>query len=72
LSLPKRHADRLGDSSARSPQWLYTSLEQKTVKGRESAPETTVKVTGGVLKIASTIIPQLVAEALHQTDNDLE
>jgi hypothetical protein len=47
-------------------------LKIRVFKGRESEPETTVTVPGGVLKIASKLIPKRAAEALQERGIDLE
>jgi len=47
-------------------------LKIRVFKGRESAPETTVTVPGGVLKIASKLVPKRAREALQERGIDLD
>jgi len=47
-------------------------LKIRVFKGRESVPETTVTVPGGVLKIASKLVPKRAREALQERGIDLE
>ena len=47
-------------------------LKIRVFKGSNPSPETTVTVPGGVLKIASKLIPKKAMEALHNEGIDLE
>jgi F0F1-type ATP synthase epsilon subunit len=44
----------------------------KVFKQGESEPETTVTIPGGILKIASNLIPKQATEALQEKGIDLE
>jgi hypothetical protein len=44
----------------------------KVFKQGESEPETTVTIPGGILKIASNLIPKQATEALQEKGVDLE
>jgi hypothetical protein len=46
-------------------------LKIRVFKGGESDPETTVTIPGGVLKIASKLIPKQAAVALQKKGIDL-
>jgi len=48
------------------------NLKIRIFKGDDSEPETTVTVPGGVLKIASKLIPGKAMDALHKEGIDLE
>jgi hypothetical protein len=47
-------------------------LKIKVYKGGNSEPETTVTVPGGVLKIASKLIPKQAMETLQEKGIDLD
>ena len=47
-------------------------LKIRVFKDGDSAPETTVTIPGGVLKIASKLIPKQAAVALQEKGIDLE
>jgi len=47
-------------------------LKIRTFKHGESEPKTTVTIPGGVLKIASKLIPKQAVEELHEKGIDLE
>ena len=47
-------------------------LKIRVFKGDASSPETTVTVPGGVLKIASRLIPKRATDALQERGIDLE
>ncbi|MGD8379739.1 MAG: hypothetical protein PVI37_02710 [Gammaproteobacteria bacterium] len=47
-------------------------LKIRVFKGGESNPETTVTIPGGILKIASKIIPRQATSALQDKGIDLE
>lgn len=47
-------------------------LKIRVYKSGESEPETTVTVPGGVLRIASRLIPKRAAEALEDEGIDLD
>ena len=49
-----------------------TDLKIRVYKGGDAAPDTTVTVPGGVLKIASKLIPKQAREALQEKGIDLE
>ena len=48
------------------------NLKIRVFKNSDSEPDTTVTVPGGVLKIASRLIPKKAMEALHNEGIDLE
>ncbi len=48
-----------------------TDLKIRVFKSGEAEPETTVTIPGGVLKIASRLIPKKAAAALHDKGIDL-
>lgn len=48
------------------------NLKIRTYKQGESEPKTTVTIPGGVLKIASKLIPKQAVEELHDKGIDLE
>ena len=47
-------------------------LKIRVFKGSETEPETTVTIPGGVLKIASKLVPQQAATALQEKGIDLD
>jgi hypothetical protein len=47
-------------------------LKIRIYKGGESDPDTTVTIPGGVLKIASKLIPKQAAAALQEKGIDIE
>ncbi len=47
-------------------------LKIRVFKGGESNPDTTVTIPGGVLKIASKLIPKQAANALQEKGIDLD
>ena len=47
-------------------------LKIRVFKGGEAAPETTVTIPGGILKVASKLIPKQAAAALQEKGIDLE
>ena len=47
-------------------------LKIRVFKGGETEPETTITIPGGVLKIASNLIPKQAADALHGKGIDLD
>ncbi len=47
-------------------------LKIRVFKGGEVQPETTVTIPGGVLKVASKLIPKQAAAALHDKGIDLD
>jgi hypothetical protein len=48
------------------------NLKIRTFTGSGAAPDTTVTIPGGVLRIASRLIPQQAIEALQKEGIDLE
>lgn len=48
------------------------NLKIRTYSQGESEPKTTVTIPGGVLKIASNLIPKHAMEELHEKGIDLE
>jgi hypothetical protein len=46
-------------------------LKIRVFKEGSSAPDTTVTIPGGILKIASKLIPKLAADALQEKGIDL-
>lgn len=49
-----------------------TDLKIRIYKGEDSAPATTVTIPGGVLKIASKLIPKQATETLQEKGIDLD
>jgi len=49
-----------------------TDLKIRVFEGDDSSPAKTVTVPGGVLKIASKLVPKQAMEALHDEGIDLE
>jgi hypothetical protein len=47
-------------------------LKIRVFKGSESAPETTVTIPCGILKIASSLIPRQATETLQKKGIDLD
>jgi hypothetical protein len=47
-------------------------LKIRVFKGNEPQPETTVTIPGGVLKVASKLIPKKAAAALQEKEIDLD
>lgn len=47
-------------------------LKVRVFKGNEEEPATTVTIPGGVLKIASNLVPQRAAAALKEQGIDLD
>jgi hypothetical protein len=47
-------------------------LKIRMFKGGDSTPETTVTIPGGVLKIASKLIPKQATDALKEKGIDLD
>ena len=47
-------------------------LKIRVFKGSDSAPQTTVTIPGGVLKIASKLIPKQAMNALQEKGIDLK
>jgi hypothetical protein len=47
-------------------------LKIRVFKGGADEPETTVTIPGGILKVASALIPKQATEALHEKGIDLE
>ena len=47
-------------------------LKVQVFKGNEAQPETTVTIPGGVLKVASKLIPKQAAAALQDKGIDLD
>ena len=47
-------------------------LKIRVYKGNGSEPKVTVTIPGGVLKIASKLIPKAAADALHEKGIDIE
>jgi hypothetical protein len=48
------------------------NLKIRVFKGGEAEPETTVTIPGGVLKVASKLIPKQAAAALQDKGIDLD
>lgn len=46
-------------------------LKIRIFKGGETEPETTVTIPGGVLKVASKLVPKIAAAALKEKGIDL-
>jgi F0F1-type ATP synthase epsilon subunit len=49
-----------------------SDLKIRVFKGDDASPDTTITVPGGVLKIASKLIPKQAMEALHEEGIDLD
>ncbi|KPK70541.1 MAG: hypothetical protein AMJ84_07670 [Acidithiobacillales bacterium SM23_46] len=47
-------------------------LKIRVFKGGAAQPETTVTIPGGVLKVASKLIPKVAADALREKGVDLD
>ena len=47
-------------------------LKIRVFKGGAAQPETTVTIPGGVLKVASRLIPKVATDALREKGIDLE
>lgn len=47
-------------------------LKIRVFKGRDSAPQTTFTIPGGVLKIASKLIPRQARDALQERGIDID
>lgn len=47
-------------------------LKIRIFKGGETEPETTVTIPGGVLKVASKLVPKIAAAALKEKGIDLD
>ncbi len=47
-------------------------LKIRVFKGGAAQPETTVTIPGGVLKVASKLIPKVAADALREKGIDLD
>lgn len=47
-------------------------LKIRVFKGGETNPETTVTIPGGVLKIASKLIPKQASTALHEKGIEID
>jgi hypothetical protein len=56
----------------RRKERMMPSLKIRVFKGGEVQPETTVTIPGGVLKIASKLIPKQAATSLQDKGIDLE
>jgi hypothetical protein len=55
-----------------SEEAVMADLKIRVFKGGEAQPETTVTIPGGILKIASKLIPKQAAAALQDKGIDLE
>jgi hypothetical protein len=51
---------------------IMADLKIRVFKGGEAQPETTVTIPGGVLKVASKLIPKQAAAALQDKGIDLD
>jgi len=47
-------------------------LKIRVLKGADQQPKTTVTIPGGILKIASNLVPNKAAEALREEGIDLD
>jgi hypothetical protein len=51
---------------------IMADLKIRVFKGGEAQPETTVTIPGGILKVASKLIPKKAAAALQDKGIDLD
>ncbi|KPK50251.1 MAG: hypothetical protein AMS22_12415 [Thiotrichales bacterium SG8_50] len=47
-------------------------LKIRVYKGSDKEPDTTVTIPGGILKVASALIPKQATDALHEKGIDLD
>ena len=61
-----------GFIQSRREEGVMADLKIRVYKSGESAPDTTVTIPGGILKIASKLIPRQARESLQEKGIDLE